>query len=403
MYANNKGNAHNIFAIPVITPTFGILDWTKEELLAIDVKTRKILTTTGSFHLNSDVDRLYCNRTKGGRGLNSLVDIYISRILSVGQHLRECAMSNVFLADVLKHEQNNLIRIANELATCYGINTDQVESPKKLSADIRQKLKDDHLDKWKKKPQHGYLNRTRETVSNVNEKYTNAWLKKSSFSSHVEGYLCAIQEEELQTNAIKAKRSKDGASNPYCRLCKCSKETIQHIIACCPRLSASMYLPLRHNKVANIIYQNLVTKNSTSERQPIQDVYTDEDIEIWWDTKINTLRKCEHNKPDIVLWKKKDKMCYVIDVRVGLDVNIDKNIKEKLDNYLQLTAELKRLYGDFTFEVIPVILGATGLMSSHMCEMLKVIGITNVDEVMSKCQKSALLGTLKIVKSFMKM
>ena len=164
-----------------------------------------------------------------------------------------------------------------------------------------------------------------------------------------------------------------------------------------------MYLPLRHNKVANIIYQNLVTKNSTSERQPIQDVYTDENIEIWWDTKINTLRKCEHNKPDIVLWKKKDKMCYVIDVRVGLDVNIDKNIKEKLDNYLQLTAELKRLYGDFTFEVIPVILGATGLMSSHMCEMLKVIGITNVDEVMSKCQKSALLGTLKIVKSFMKM
>ena len=174
LYANNKGNAHNIFAIPVITPTFGILDWTKEELLAIDVKTRKILTTTGSFHLNSDVDRLYCNRTKGGRGLNSLVDIYISRILSVGQHLRECAMSNVFLADVLKHEQNNLIRIANELATCYGINTDQVESPKKLSADIRQKLKDDHLDKWKKKPQHGFLNRTRETVSNVNEKYTNA-------------------------------------------------------------------------------------------------------------------------------------------------------------------------------------------------------------------------------------
>ena len=62
-------------------------------------------------------------------------------------------------------------------------------------------------------------------------------------------------------------------------------------------------------------------------------------------------------------------MCYVIDVRVGLDVNIDKNIKEKLDNYLQLTAELKRLYGDFTFEVIPVILGATGLMSSHMCEI----------------------------------
>ena len=32
---------------------------------------------------------------------------------------------------------------------------------------------------------------------------------------------------------------------------------MQHIIASCPNLSASMYLHLRHNKVANVIYQNI--------------------------------------------------------------------------------------------------------------------------------------------------
>ena len=39
LYANNKVTSHNIFAIPVITPTFGIINWTKEELHNIDIKT----------------------------------------------------------------------------------------------------------------------------------------------------------------------------------------------------------------------------------------------------------------------------------------------------------------------------------------------------------------------------
>ena len=53
---------HNIFAMPLITPTFGIINWAKEELHNIDIKTRKLLTSTGSFHINSDMDRLYSYR-----------------------------------------------------------------------------------------------------------------------------------------------------------------------------------------------------------------------------------------------------------------------------------------------------------------------------------------------------
>ena len=32
LYNNNNATAHNTFAIPVITPTSGILTWTKDEL-----------------------------------------------------------------------------------------------------------------------------------------------------------------------------------------------------------------------------------------------------------------------------------------------------------------------------------------------------------------------------------
>ena len=56
----------------VVRYTAGILDWKEKELQALDVKTRKILTRNGVFHMRSSVDRLYMKRQIGGRGLISI-------------------------------------------------------------------------------------------------------------------------------------------------------------------------------------------------------------------------------------------------------------------------------------------------------------------------------------------
>ena len=104
----------NIFATPIFTLTFGILDWTKNEILQIDVQTRKILTFTGNFHRNSSVDRLYMLRTDGGRGLNSIYDIFVARMIALNRHLEEASERNQYLRLVLQHEENGLIRVANE-------------------------------------------------------------------------------------------------------------------------------------------------------------------------------------------------------------------------------------------------------------------------------------------------
>ena len=50
LYSNNKITAHNTFAIPVITPTIGIINWTEQEIRNLDIATRGILTYTGSLH-----------------------------------------------------------------------------------------------------------------------------------------------------------------------------------------------------------------------------------------------------------------------------------------------------------------------------------------------------------------
>ena len=315
----------------------------------------------------------------------------------------EKSPSNTYLELVFNHEKESLVRVANQYVQLFHIQAEPHEPPKKLSFKIKQKMKENHLQTWLKKPQHSYLFRNREDSNQVNDSATYLWLKKSSFSSHVEGYLSAIQEEEIFTRSLKSKRLTDEHINPNCRLCGNQKETIQHIIASCPNLRASMYLPLRHNKVANVIYQNIVPKEEGKCTQPIGEFYSNEQIEIWWDTKIKTLTPVQQNKPDIVMWKKEDKQCLIIDISVGLDVNVTKNFHQKRDNYLPFAAELKRLYDKFNFEVIPITISATGLVTNDLKLMLKRIGIENIDDVALKCQKSALLGTLKIVKSFMKM
>ena len=85
--AFNKTIAHNAFATPIITSVIGILDWTIQEIKDIDIRTRKMLSVTGNFHPNSDVDRLYIGRNIGGRGLKSCQRLFESRIIALKQHL----------------------------------------------------------------------------------------------------------------------------------------------------------------------------------------------------------------------------------------------------------------------------------------------------------------------------
>ena len=65
------------------------------------------------------------------------------------------------------------------------------------------------------------------------------------FSSHIEGFIFAIQEEEIYTNHLAAKRDKGNNKSAKYRLWEAKNETIHHRIACFPKLSPSMYLPVR--------------------------------------------------------------------------------------------------------------------------------------------------------------
>ena len=143
----------------------------------MNVKTRKILSCNGSFHINSDIDRLYTKRDKGGRGLNSIADVYIARIISISRHLIEKSTTNKYLNLVLNHEQPTLVRPVNELLKAFNICSNDTHS-KEITLKIKNQIKNNHHECWLKKSQHGYLFRSYDNIPNWNEKLTNEWLKK---------------------------------------------------------------------------------------------------------------------------------------------------------------------------------------------------------------------------------
>ena len=98
-----------------MTPTIGILDWTRKEVEDLDIRSRKIMARAGSPHVRSDVERLYAKRIQGGRGLISSSDIYTSRTVSQVAHINRKKGTNELLNKVYEHERNNPVRVASEL------------------------------------------------------------------------------------------------------------------------------------------------------------------------------------------------------------------------------------------------------------------------------------------------
>ena len=87
----------------------------------------------GSFQPNSDMDRIYMTKIKGGKGLRSIRTLYESRIISLWQHLLRNANRNEILGYVSGCEQAYIIRVGIELLINNDITQTPDPKPKSLS------------------------------------------------------------------------------------------------------------------------------------------------------------------------------------------------------------------------------------------------------------------------------
>ena len=239
-----------------------------------------------------------------------------------------------------------------------------------------------------KQPQHGYLFQILKDTNEVNESATHLGLKNISFfcwKMHI------WYPGRRNSHKIFEIKTFNKQINSNCQLCSRCMETV-HYIATCRYLKASVYFPLTLQcKLANVIYQNIMAKKWIECRQPMREFYYNECIKVWLNNKVKKLTHFKHNEPDIVVWSKVEKRCFIIDTSIGLDINIAKNLNQKCGNYLLITAELKRLYNNHTIEIILIVPGGTGIITYSLKLMLKQIGVENVNNAFLKMSEECII------------
>ena len=100
-------------------------------------------------------------------------------------------------------------------------------------------------------------------------------------------------------------------------------------------------------------------------------------LELWWDKKVHVANKEEHNRPDLIIWDHKKKECKITDFSVPLDGNVTRKEIEKVNNYIPLVNDLQQMYRNYTYKIIPVVIGTSGTVSLSLKEHLKAVGITS--------------------------
>ena len=390
-------------------PTFGLLDWTIDEIDSIDKKTRKILTMTGNFHKNSDIDRFYMPRKLGGRGIKEIMAAYECRIVSAKQHLTQNKKNNKYLSKVIESEENGIIRIANELIKQSNIEVNENLSLRDVGQLYQQYVINTKSQKFTEKQMHGYLFKKVKEQDQIDK--STSWTTDKYITSHFEGYAFAIHEQEINTKDLQYRHDIKSGKTPWqnnkCRLCNYCVEDITHVISSCSKMSSRYYLPLRHDVIAKTVYNEILRKENPDRKKLINNetefITTVNDKELWWNVAVKTSSKVPHDRPDMIVWDMTKKLCYIIEFSCPADINIVNKVSEKENIYGPLIRNMQMMYENYSFMFIPIIVGALGHVPKCIFTNIENLGFTKnkTKKLVKKLQVLSVTGTVKICKTFM--
>ena len=80
--------------------------------------------------------------------------------------------------------------------------------------------------------------------------------------------------------------------------------------------------------------------------------------------------QCDHTvearRPDIVVFEKEKNRAIIVDISSPWDHRVYKKEGEKIEKYQDLKREIGRLWGTTHLEVVPVVVGALGVVSKRL-------------------------------------
>ena len=405
--AKNVLNAIGEYAVPVLTYTFGVINWTEQEIKDADIHVRKQLNMFRMFEIRSDVDRLYVPRMMGGRGLMSIWDSFKSTLVRLAhymnhaddKHIKACAVFDKNLLFSITKKAEKFAGAAEFEMPKDLANKPILKQAKIIAKRFKEATSKDRYEKFVSKPQHGVHFRQM-TEYDIDMKSSLKWLEKCHLSPQSESYICGMQELAIFTRWHEKNILKTNTDDT-CRVCKKETETTSHILAGCDTLAKKEYLE-RHNRVANYVHYEICKKyNIQTEKKwhlhcPAE-VYMDNKVEILWDMILTTDREVGANRPDIVVRDKLNGKVYIIDISCPSDTNVIKKENEKISKYSGLRVELGKMWKSECV-VVPVVIGGLGCISPKFANYLRIIP-ANISIEM--CLKLTLIGSEKIMRSFL--
>ena len=212
LYAGNLIKEINAWAVSVVRYSAGILEWTDKELKAMDVRTRKLMTMFGAFHMKSSVPRLYLKRKEGGRGLISVFDCVRGE---------ECG-----LFEYVKGSNEEMLKVvAEELE----LGENKLEYKKRVDLERKEDLNLKRL--------HGKFLRD---VRRVADNRSWQWVRGGYLAKITEAFVFAAHEQALRTRFLSAKIEGEDIS-PLCRICGKAAESVGHLASGCSGLAQREY------------------------------------------------------------------------------------------------------------------------------------------------------------------
>ena len=207
----NRIDAINSLALPVVTYSFTIINWSLTEIKKVDTKIRKLLTMYRMHHPKSDVNRLYLSRNEGGRELVQLELPLKTSIIGMDTYLNN---TNDWMLKLVKnHEENKHMYSITSDAKKYlneiNLNTDNIsknststEKTRQIKAQAKNKNINELKEGWKDKPLHGKYP-IRASDPDVNFSLTHQWLASSGLKSETEGFIIAARTRAYQREIFK--------------------------------------------------------------------------------------------------------------------------------------------------------------------------------------------------------
>ena len=409
----NKITAINQKATPVLSYGFGIIDWPQREIDELDVKTRKILTMHKLIYRNQCMDRIYLPRREGGMGLIEINDVYRNTIINLDHYLQ--TTKDDHLQKVRSHHQEvlpenkSITKLANIFKAHHKQQSEERPTEEENNTDVQDEEQTSKYpytfheramkkSRWKANKRAGiFFEETQKSYIDTQGSFQ--WIQNGEMKFDEERLLFAAQDQGLTTNGFL--KMCGLRQDDKCRFCHTSTESTSHLVSGCQTLLADGHYTRRHNKVCTYLHWAICKDRNI----PIQDVWlhtpqpvtATEDVTIFYDKVIPAGRFIENGaiKPDIVFWDRKARSALIIDVSVPNDFGINRAEREKVTKYQDLKNALKDEWELKEIAVIPVIVGATGIMKDNLQSYLDNIpGKPDKYQV----QIAAIRGTVSLLK-----